>query len=128
MTAHARARIGLHIQSTAAARGAGDEAREGGSFAQSANEGRGGPGAGTVRFLLGAFADEELTEGGDVFFRAENQRRSLMELRRHDVEDAIFAVDRGGARLLEEEGHRVRLVEEAELAVLALRVGGVRED
>ena len=35
---------------------------------------------------------------------------------------------RRAAGLLEEERHRVRLVEQAELAALALRVGGVRED
>src|SRR5205085_847942 len=43
------------------------------------------------------------------------------------VEDAVLAGRRGAARLLEEERHRVRFVEETQLAVLALRICGVPE-
>src|SRR5688572_33403881 len=75
-----------------------------------------------------ALAGDELTERRDVVLRSEDERRALVELLRQDVEDAILAVDRRATRLLEEERHRVRFVEETELAVRALRVGRIGED
>merc|ERR1719181_1845067 len=50
------------------------------------------------------------------------------DVRRLDVHDAAAAGGRGATGLLDEEGHRRGLVEQPELAVLVLGVGGVAED
>ena len=60
--------------------------------------------------------------------RAEHERRALVQLGRDDVEDAVDAGGGLAAGGLEDERQGVRLVEEAELALRALLVGGVGED
>src|SRR6478736_10110627 len=65
-----------------------------------------------------------------LVLRAEEHRNALVEALRLDVEDALVAVRRGAARLLDDERHRVCLVHQAQLARTIRRalVGGIHED
>src|SRR5512144_2351905 len=61
--------------------------------------------------------------GGDALdfvLRAEHHRDALVQLLRLDVEDSGLAVRGLAARLLDDEGHRVRLVHQAQAAILVL--------
>ena len=64
----------------------------------------------------------------NVALAADEQRRPLMQLRRHDVENRAAAVRRRSAGLLADERQRIRLVEQPQLAPRGLAVGGIHED
>src|SRR5215831_1036285 len=71
---------------------------------------------------------EDLLGESDLVLAADVQGRALVQLERRDVEDALAAVDRGAAGLLDDERERVRLVEKAQLAARRLGVRRIRED
>ena len=58
---------------------------------------------------------------------ANEQWRALMQLRGLDVEDALRAIGRRTARLLDDESEWIRLVKKTELAALVSPVGGISE-
>ena len=62
-----------------------------------------------------------------VILAPDVERRPLVQLVRHDVEDVRLAVGRRSTSRFNHEGERVRLVEQSQLAARALRVGRVRE-
>ena len=55
-------------------------------------------------------------------------RHALVQLRRLDVEDALDAGSSRATRRLYQEGHRVALIHEAQLALLGRAIGRVHED
>src|SRR6185437_7041634 len=60
--------------------------------------------------------------------RSDVERRALVKLRWRDVENALGAVRRRSPGLLDDEGERVRLVEQAQLAARRLAVRRIGED
>src|SRR5690606_20385706 len=65
----------------------------------------------------------------DLFARAEEHRYALVQRGRLDIEDALPAIGSGTAGLLDDEGHGVGLVHQAQLAGLLrlARIPGVHE-
>ena len=63
-----------------------------------------------------------------VVGRAEDDGDALVDVLRDEVHDPRLAGEREAARLLDEVRHRRRLVQQPQLAVRVLRVGGVAED
>src|SRR5436190_14205483 len=71
--------------------------------------------------------------GGDTLHllaRPENEADALVQPVRHDIEDALAPAARGAARLLDDEGDRIGLIEEAQPAGLlgVLGVARIEED
>ena len=66
----------------------------------------------------------------DFARRAEDQRHALVQALGLEVEDAADRVGGGAARLLDQKGDRVRLVDEAQpaLAIALALVAGIEED
>jgi hypothetical protein len=63
-----------------------------------------------------------------VELAADVERHALVQLGGDDVEDALLAGGGFAAGGVGDEGHRRGFVEQAQLAVGVLVVGGVRED
>src|SRR3982750_3701393 len=63
-----------------------------------------------------------------LILAANVERRALVQLRRRQIENAPRAIRRGAAGLLDDERQRIRLVEQAQLAVRRLFIGRIGED
>ena len=68
-----------------------------------------------VRLLLGAVLLKALDDLVDVVTRAEKDGRSLVDVLRHNVKDGHVAGGGDAARLLNDERHRVALVQQSQL-------------
>src|SRR5688500_645305 len=62
-------------------------------------------------------AREDLVRDVDLLLAADVERRALVQLRRLQVENAGVSVGRRAAGLLDDERERVRLVQQAQLAL-----------
>src|SRR3989442_6298799 len=82
---------------------------------------------GRARSRLAPFPRKPLVEG-HVVGASDDERDALMDRLGPEVEDPPGAGGRLPARLLDDEGQRRALVEEAELALLVLGVGGIEVD
>ena len=79
--------------------------------------------------LAGALdaATQHRARGIDVVLAADEEWSPLVQLRRLNVEDALFAVGRRPTSLFDDERKRVCLVKEPEFSALVLPIGRVRE-
>src|SRR5690349_4703138 len=82
----------------------------------------------TVRFLSATRAVYESERIFHVALAAYVKRHTLMKLAWNHVEDAFFAGRCSAASLLCDHRHRCRFVQQAQLTVCVLLVGGIRED